>query len=124
MAITYSAAARNAQLDALDTLIGTSGRLHLRESTTTRVTINLNNPAFAVASSGAITLNVSPALSANAASGGTIDNFQIDDGTTVHISGSVSTTAAGTGDLQLDNTSVTTGQSVSISSGTITGGNA
>jgi len=46
------------------------------------------------------------------------------DGTTICFDGSVSTVAAGTGDMRLDDTSIVLGGTVAISSATITEGNA
>jgi hypothetical protein len=54
---------------------------------------------------------------------GTAGHFRIYDsgGTTCHIQG---TCGIGTGDLQLDNTSIATGQQVTITAFTLTDGNA
>jgi hypothetical protein len=45
------------------------------------------------------------------------------NGTTHVLDGTVSTVSAGTGDLQLDSTSIVLGGTVAISSATITAGN-
>jgi hypothetical protein len=87
--------------------------------------LTCNATAFAAAASGGVlTLNaISSDTSANA--DGTATHFRIVDsaGTTTVLDGDVSTTGAGTGDLQLDSTSITTGQTVNVTSFTVTEGN-
>lgn len=122
MALVYSAALRNAMLDAIDGIIGTTATMELQNSGGTAiVTFSLNNPAFAAASSGAIAISVSPAVSATASSGDTITKFEIKNGATVHLSGSVGNGTGG--DITMDNAVVTNGQTVNLSGWTITAGN-
>lgn len=80
--------------------------------------IALNNPAFGAASNGVATLDVSPVPSATASASGTADTWKITNaaGTTI-ISGTIGT---GSEDLDIDNTSVTNGQTVNITSLTVT----
>ncbi len=56
---------------------------------------------------------------------GTAGHFRVyaSDGTTQHIQGTVTATGGG-GDMTLDNTSITAGQTVTISTFTLTDGNA
>ena len=134
MAIQYSAAVRNAQLDALETAIGTSAVLKIRtgaapanvataDSGTVLATMTLPSDWLAAASSGSKAKSGTwQDTSADAT--GTAAHFRIyaSDGTTAHIQGTVTATGGG-GDLTLDNTSIASGQSVTISSFTLTAAN-
>lgn len=135
MALKYSTAVRNAQLDALETAIGTSAVLKIRtggapvsvataDSGTVLATINLPSDWMAAASAG------SKAKSgtwedASADDTGTAGHFRIyaSDGTTAHVQGTITITGGG-GDMTLDNTSITAGQTVVITAFNITAGNA
>lgn len=121
MALTHSTAARNALADQIDALINTgsgTATLVIKDGATVLATINLPNPAFGAASSGVITLGSTSAATATGT--GTADSFDIEDRDgTVVVSGSVTATSGG-GDIELDNTSVTSGQSVEITSLTYT----
>jgi hypothetical protein len=134
MALKYSTTLRNAQLDAITTAVGTSGILRIYSGTrpanvAAAITGTLlaecvcNASAFAAAASGGVlTANaISNDSSANAS--GTASHYRLfrSDGTTAVIDGDVSTSGA---DLNLDNTSINSGQVVSITSFTITAGNA
>jgi hypothetical protein len=136
MALQYSVAVRNSQLDALETAIGTLAVLKLRtgappatvataDSGTVVATLSLPSDWLAAAAAGAKAKSGTwEDLSADNA--GTVAHFRIyaSDGTTAHIQGTVTTTAVGTGDMLLDNTVVTAGQAITITSFTITRGNA
>ena len=134
MALKYSTTLRNAQLDAITTAVGTSGILRIYSGTrpanvAAAITGTLlaecvcNASAFAAAASGGVlTANaISNDSSANAS--GTASHYRLfqSNGTTAVIDGDVSTSGA---DLNLDNTSINSGQVVSITSFTITAGNA
>jgi hypothetical protein len=135
MALQYSTAIRNAQLDAVESTIGVSAILKIRsgsppadcataDSGTVLVTMNLPSDWMAAASSGAKAKSGTwQDTSADAT--GTAGHFRIyaSDGTTVGMQGTVTATGGG-GDLTLDNTSIASGQSVTISGFTITAGNA
>jgi hypothetical protein len=75
------------------------------------------------ASSGSIALSSTP-LSATAVGTGTAGYYRVDavDGTTCHMQGSVTATGGG-GDLTVDNTSISSGQTANITSWSITDGN-
>ena len=134
MAIQYSTAVRNAELDALETAIGVSAVLKIRtgappatvataDSGTVLATMTLPSDWLAAASSGAKAKSGTwQDTSADAT--GTAAHFRIyaSDGTTAHIQGTVTATGGG-GDLTLDNTSIASGQSVTISSFTLTAAN-
>lgn len=135
MALQYSVAVRNAQLDAFETAIGASAIMRIRtgappascasaDTGTVLATINLPSDWMAAASAG------SKAKSGtwedtNADATGTAGHFRIyaSDGTTVHMQGAISATGGG-GDLTLDNTSIASGQTVTITGFTISAGNA
>lgn len=133
MALKYSTALRNAQLDAITTAVGTSGILRIYSGTrpanvaaaitgTVLAECVCSASAFAAAASGGVlTANaVSNDSSANA--NGTATHYRLfqSNGTTAVIDGDVSTSGA---DLNLDNTSIAPGQVVSVSSFTITAAN-
>ena len=133
MAIQYSAAVRNAQLDALETAIGTSAVLKIRTGTapanvgtadsgTVLASMTLPSDWLAAASGGSKAKSGTWQDAADAT--GTAAHFRIyaSDGTTAHIQGTVTATGGG-GDLTLDNTSIASGQSVTISSFTLTAAN-
>lgn len=135
MALQYSVSVRNAQLDAIETAISTSAVLKLRsgsppatvataDSGTVLATLSLPSDWLAAASSGSKAKSGTwEDTSADAT--GTIGHFRVyaSDGTTAHIQGTVTATGGG-GDMTVDNTSVASGQNVTVSSFTISRGNA
>lgn len=135
MALQYSVAVRNAQLDALETAIGASAVLKIRtgappancataDSGTVLATLSLPSDWMAAASSGSKAL-AGTWQDASADAAGTAAHFRLyaSDGTTCHAQGTVTATGGG-GDMTLDNTSIASGQSVTITGFTITAGNA
>src|SRR5262245_35961338 len=135
MAIQLSTAVRNARLDAIESTIGTSAVLKIRtgaapadvataDSGTVLATLSLPSDWLAAAVSGSKAKS-GTWQDASADATGTAAHFRIyaSDGTTAHMQGTVTATGGG-GDLTLDNTSVASGQSVTISSFTLTDGNA
>lgn len=134
MAVQLSIAVRNARLDAIETSIGTSAVLKIRsgaqpatcataDSGTVLATLNLPTDWMAAASSGSkAILGTWQDLSADAT--GTAGHFRIYDsgGTTCGIQGSITATGGG-GDMTLDNTSIASGQTVTITSFTLTDAN-
>ena len=131
MALGYSSVLRLAQLDQITTRAGASALLHIYDGsrpatggTATTLLAELTcNATFAPAASGSsLTLNAITAdSSANAT--GTATWFRIvkSDTTTHVMDGSV---GVGTGDLQLNSASITSGGTVSVTSFVITAGNA
>ena len=135
MAVQLSVAVRNARLDAIETSIGTSAVLRIRtgappatcataDSGTVLATLNLPTDWMAAASSG------SKAKSGTwedltADNTGTAAHFRVYDsgGTVCGIQGTVTATGGG-GDMTLDNTSIASGQAVSITTFTLTDANA
>ena len=135
MALQFSAVVRNARLDAIETAIGTSAVLKIRtgaapanvataDSGAVLATMTLPSDWMAAASAGAKALT-GTWQDASADAAGTAAHFRIyaSDGTTAHLQGTVTATGGG-GDLQLDNTSIASGQQVTVTSFTLTDGNA
>lgn len=134
MAVQLSVAVRNARLDAIETAIGTSAVLKIRtgaapadvataDSGTVLASLTLPSDWLAAASSGSKAKSGTwQDTSADAT--GTAAHFRIyaSDGTTAHLQGTVTVTGGG-GDLTLDNVSIASGQSVTISSFSLTDGN-
>lgn len=131
MALQYSTSVRNAQLDTVESTTGTSAVLRIytgsppadcatAASGTQLVSITLPSDWMAAASSGSKAK--SGTWSGTAGGTGTPGYFRIWDSgvTTCHVQG---TAAVGSGDLSLDG-SITSGQTVTISSFSIAAGNA
>lgn len=122
MAISHSTAARNAIADAVDatTNVGTTdtgGDFVVIESAgpTDLVSIEFQDPAFGAAAAGVITAAGTP-LSNTASATGTADTFEIRDrDNAVVIDGTVTATGGG-GDVEIDNTSINSGQTVELDS--------
>lgn len=135
MAIQLSTTVRNARLDAIETAIGASAVLKIRsgsapanvataDSGTVLATLSLPSDWLAAASSGSKAKSGTwQDTSADAT--GTAAHFRIyaSDGTTAHIQGTVTVTGGG-GDMTVDSVSFTAGQSFTISTFTLTDGNA
>ena len=133
MAFQFSTAARNAALDAMETVIGIAPTLELRSgavpatcataaSGTVLATMVLPSDWLAAASAGAKALSGTWAdTSADAA--GTVGHFRINQGVTCHWQGTVTATGGG-GDLTLDNIVLALAQQVTITAMTLTAGGA
>lgn len=133
MAFQFSTAARNAALDSIETAIGVSPTLEIRSGTvpancaaadsgTVLATMSLPSDWLAAASSGVKSLSGTwQDLSADTT--GTAGHFRIKASATCHIQGTVTITGGG-GDMTLDNTSIATGQQITITAFSITAGGA
>lgn len=133
-ALQYSTAVRNARLDAVETTIGTSPILRIRtgaapancaaaDTGTVLATMTLPADWMAAASAGSkASIGTWQDPSADAAGTAGHVRFYDSTGTTCHIQGTVTVTGAG-GDVTLDNTNIAAGQSVTITSFTISTGN-
>jgi hypothetical protein len=125
MTITTSAAVANAVLDAWETAIGVSAILkirsgaaptHVADASTGTVLATLSLPSdWMAAASGGSKAKSGTWSDASADASGTAAHYEItaSDGTTVHERGSITATGGG-GDLTLDSTSITAGQTVTI----------
>lgn len=133
MAFQFSVAARDAALDAIETAVGTSPIMKIRTGAppadcatpatgTVLATINLPSDWLAAAAAGAKSKSGTWEDTV-ADNSGTAGWFEIVDnaGTTRHLQG---TCGVGSGDLQLDNTSINAGQDVVITAFTINAGGA
>lgn len=135
MPVQFSVAVRNARLDAVETAVGASAVLRIRsgsvpanvaaaDSGTVLATLNLPSDWMAAASGGSKALSGTWS-DTSADAGGTAGHFRVyaSDGTTAHIQGTVTATGGG-GDMTLDSVSITAGQTVTVTSFTLTDGNA
>jgi len=135
MALQYSTAVRNAQLDSIETTCGASAIMRIRTGTvpanagtadsgSVLATLNLPSNWMNDAASGIKTI-AGTWQDAAADAAGVAGHFRVYDstGTTCHIQGTVSITGGG-GDLVLDNTNIAVGQIITVVSFTITAGNA
>jgi hypothetical protein len=135
MAIQLSTTVRNARLDAIETAIGATAVLKIRSGTapanvatadsgTVLATLTLPSDWLAAASSGSKAKS-GTWQDTSADASGTAAHFRIyaSDGTTAHIQGTVTVTGGG-GDMTVDSVSFTAGQSFTISTFTLTDGNA
>lgn len=135
MTVQLSVAVRNARLDAIETQIGTAAVLKIRtgsqpadcataDSGTVLATLSLPSDYLAAASSGTKAKSGTwEDLTAD--NSGTAGHWRLyaSDGTTCGAQGSITATGGG-GDMTLDNTSISAGQAVTVSSWTFTEGNA
>lgn len=121
MSVTYTTAVKNARLNAVTTAIGATGVLEIGTAgmATILATIPLANPAAPAASGGVLSLTM-PQSDASADASGTAAAARIrtaSGGTDVMTGLSVGTSGA---DINLDSVSITAGQTVTISSASIT----
>lgn len=135
MALQLSVTVRNARLDSLETAIGASAILRIRtgaqpatcataDSGTVLAEMTLPSDWMAAAASGSKAKSGTWSdLSANAA--GTAGHFRIYDstGTTCGVQGSITVTGGG-GDMTTSVLTVTIGQTLTVTSFTLTDGNA
>jgi hypothetical protein len=135
MAVQLSTSVRNARINAIETTISTAAKIQLRsgaqpancataDSGTLIAEFTAASDWLAAAASGTASLNGVP-LSIAASNAGTLGHFRIKDngGTTCHVQGSITATGGG-GDMTVDNTSVTAGQTVQITALSFTDANA
>jgi len=135
MGLILSSAARNAAADAIGNLLDAgSGAAKIRVYTASRpagpdtaitsqtllAEFTLNDPAFVAASGGVKALDNTPVPAATGLAAGTAAWFRmLDSNSAAVVDGLVSGTG-GAGDLQLTTTAVTVGQSLEVTSGTLT----
>lgn len=135
MTIQLSTTVRNARLDTIESTIGTSAVLKIRtgsvpascataDSGTVLATVNLPSDWMANASSGSKALS-GTLTDSSADNTGTAAHFRLyaSDGTTCHLQGTVTATGGG-GDMTVDNTSFASGQTFTVTTFTLTDGNA
>lgn len=135
MPLQFSTAVRNARLDVIETTIGASAVLRIRsgavpancaaaDAGTVLATVNLPSDWMAAAASGSKALSGSW-VDSSADATGTAAHFRLYDstGTTCHAQGTV-TVGGGGGDMTVDSVSFTAGQQFTVTSFTLTDGNA
>lgn len=127
MAVFYADTLRNAMLDAISTTFGATPKLRIYSGTapadeTAALSGNTLLAEFTLAPSAAATGSkqfVPSTLTATASAAGTASFYRIwNTGATTSFE--QGTVGQGTGDLSLDNTSITSGQTVNITSFTKT----
>ncbi len=126
MAITHSSTVRNALADLIDDRVNagtldTGGDFVVIDSSgpTDLISWELQDPAFGAASAGTITLAGVP-LSTTASATGTADEFEVRSrDNNVIYQGTVTATGGG-GDVEINDASVTSGQSADLESHTYT----
>jgi hypothetical protein len=130
--LKYATALKNGKLDVITSQLGASALLKIYDGTqpagpgtavTTQnllATLTCNASAFAASASGGV-LTANAIGNANASASGTASWFRVTtSGGSALIDGSVGTSSA---DLIIDNTSINSGQAVSVTSLTVTSGN-
>ena len=135
MALQYSVAVRNAQLDAVETTTGTAGILRVwsgaapatcatADSGTALVIITLPTDWMAAASA-ASKAKSGTWSDTSADATGTAGHFRLyaSDGTTCHVQGEITITGGG-GVMTVDSLSVTAGQTFTVTGFTLAAGNA
>lgn len=129
MAVTYSATVTQAMLNAYESTIGTAPKLRLYtgsapaigSAATGTLLAELSLPSDWMAAASGTSVAKTGTWSGTAAAAGTAGYYRIVDtaGTNTHEQGSVTATGGG-GDLTLDNTSIASGQAISITTFTKT----
>jgi hypothetical protein len=133
MPFQFSDTVRNAALDAMETAIGASPTLRIRSGAapancaaartgTVLATMTLPADFMANAASGAKAL-LGTWQDAAADAAGTAGHFEIVQGATCHIQGSVTATGGG-GDMTLDNTNIAIGQQITATAFNLLAGGA
>lgn len=122
MAVNYSNAVKDDRLDAVIAAIGASGKIEIGTTGMASVlaVISLDNPA-GTASGGVLTFSGFPKSDNSADATGAAAEARIRDGSNNDIVTGLTVSTSGA-DINLDTTSITVGQTVTISSATITHG--
>ncbi len=134
MSLQLSTTVRGARLDAIETSIGTSAKLafysgavaaNCAASSPSGLLATLSLPVDYLASAGAGSKTLLGTWTGTASGSGNAASFRLfaSDGTTCGAQGTVTATGGG-GDLTLDNVNVASGQTINITTFTLTDGNA
>lgn len=134
MTLQYSDSVRDAQLDAVETVVGTSPKLQLRtgappadcaaaDSGTLLCEITLPSDWMAAASGGSKAK--SGTWTGTGAAAGNAGHFRVKNsaGSTTHAQGTVTATGGG-GDMTMDNINIALSQAVTVNTFTLAAGNA
>lgn len=130
MTLQYSVTLQDDQLNEFQSVVGSSGTFLIYTGTVPATcatsasgsllcTITLPATFMASASAGSVALTGT--WSGTASGTGTAGYFRINASTTCHLQGSIATSGS---DLNLNNTSVTSGQTITITGFTVSTGNA
>ena len=124
MAVTYTTAVKNARLDAVTAQIDAgagAGKLEIGTTGMASVlaTITLGDPSAAAASGGVLTFSGFPRSDTSADATGTAAAARIRDSNNTDLVTGLTVGTSGS-DINLDSTSITAGQTVTITSATIT----
>jgi len=134
MTVQFSVAVRNARLDAIESAIGASPKLHIytgsapascaAAATGTKL-VEMTLPADFYANASAGSKALSGVWQSTGITGGVAGYYRIYDSTNTscHEQGTITATGGG-GDLTLDNVNIAQGQTVTITGMTKTDGNA
>jgi hypothetical protein len=134
MAVKYSVQVRNAMLDSIETTIGASPRLifytgsppaNTASAATGTVIATMVLPADWMSNAASGVKSLSGTWTTTASNAGIVGYYRMWNSsvTTCHEQGTVTITGGG-GDITLDNDNVAAGQTVTITSMTVTAGNA
>lgn len=134
MTIQHSVAVRNARLDVIETTIGASPKLQFRTgakpancaaAASGSLLAEVVCPADWMAAAAAGAKVLSGAWTVAASGTGDAGHYRLLDsaGTTCHEQGSITATGGG-GDMTVDNISIASGQTVTVTTKTLTEGNA
>lgn len=134
MAAQFSDRIRNAWLDSNEAVTGPSPKLRIYTGSkpadcdaaaTGTLLAEITCPSDWMAAASGGTKVLAGSWTVAAAAGGTAGHYRIVDnaGTTCHEQGSITLTGGG-GDMTLDNTNITAGQTVTITAKTLTAGGA
>jgi hypothetical protein len=137
MALQYSVTLRNNQLDQIESTTGTDAKLRIYTGTnppsdcaaadngTLIVEIPLPTDWMSAAATGSKAKLGTWSAQATGAGTLTAGHFRIKNsaGTTTHLQGTITATGGG-GDMTIDNTSISNGQTVTVSTFQINAGNA
>jgi hypothetical protein len=122
MSVTYTTAVKTARMNAVVAQIdggSGAGKLKIRDaSNNVLATLTLADPSGTV-SGAVLTIDADPDLTATAGATGTATNAIITDSDDTDIITGLTVGTSGT-DIVLDSTSITSGQTVTITTGTIT----
>jgi len=120
MSLVHTTTVRNTLADAIDDAVNQgsgAGNIIVMESDDTVLSeITLDDPAFGAASSGTITLAGVPLEDTSADATGTAAKFQFRDSDDTEIFEGTITATGGGGDIEIDNTSIASGQIVRLTS--------
>jgi hypothetical protein len=136
MALQYAVGVNNARLDQVETTIGGGPELHIRsglppsncaQPPTGTLLCIIQLPADWMTAASSASKAKNGTWSGTAINSGTAGHFRIVNGSptdVAQIQGIIETTGGSpTGDMGLDNTSISSGQTVTVSTFTITAGN-